>query len=182
MLKLLYFEKCSGKIASFVLVIVVPCMSSVYCLWAPLRSFTRVICPFDFSTPSFVIYPFCRCFQSLTHIWQMKLFCDAQDLILSLEIISCSVHSPHASQRTRDTLLFSCTNAVRYENSTWICSEVHWSRLTDLTLDMWTPKFLWMPAHRMQIKTPRFQEAHLGPDNTRDTACVSNLKRVGGNA
>lgn len=29
---------------------------------------------------------------------------------------------------------------------------------------MCTPRFLWMPAHRMQIKTPRFQDAHLGPD------------------
>lgn len=46
---------------------------------------------------------------------------------------------------------------------TWICSGVHWSRLTDLTLDMCTPRFLWMPAHLMQIKTPRFHEAHLGP-------------------
>lgn len=62
-----------------------------------------------------------------------------------------------------------------YENSTWICSEVHWSRLTDLTLDMCTPRFLWMPAHLMQINTPRFQEAHLGPDNARKTDCDLNM-------
>lgn len=46
---------------------------------------------------------------------------------------------------------------------TCICSGVHWSKLTDLTLDIWTPRFRCIPAHLMQIKTPVFQEAHLGP-------------------
>lgn len=59
---------------------------------------------------------------------------------------------------------------------TWICSEVHWSRLTDFTLDMCTPRFLWIPAHRMQINTPRFQEAHLGPDKARTTDCYLNIE------
>ena len=28
---------------------------------------------------------------------------------------------------------------------------------------MWTPRFLWIPAHRIQMNTPRCQEAHRGP-------------------
>lgn len=52
---------------------------------------------------------------------------------------------------------------LRAWDSTWICSGVHWSRLTDLTRDMCTPRFRWIPAHLMQINTPRFQEAHRGP-------------------
>lgn len=28
---------------------------------------------------------------------------------------------------------------------------------------MCTPRFLWIPAHRMQMNTPMFQEAHRGP-------------------
>lgn len=46
---------------------------------------------------------------------------------------------------------------------TCICSCVHWSRLTDFTLDIWTPRFLWIPAHRIQMNTPIFQDAHRGP-------------------
>lgn len=47
---------------------------------------------------------------------------------------------------------------------TWICSGVHWSRLTDLTLEMWTPRLRWIPAQRIHMNTPRFQEAHRGPE------------------
>ena len=46
---------------------------------------------------------------------------------------------------------------------TCICSCVHWSRLTDFTLDIWTPRFLWIPAQRIQMNTPIFQDAHRGP-------------------
>lgn len=46
---------------------------------------------------------------------------------------------------------------------TWICSGVHWSRLTDLTLEMWTPRLRWIPAQRMHMNTPRFHDAHRGP-------------------
>ena len=46
---------------------------------------------------------------------------------------------------------------------TAICSAVHESRLTDLTRDTWTPRLRCMPAHRIQRKTPRFHDAHLGP-------------------
>lgn len=42
------------------------------------------------------------------------------------------------------------------------CSSVHESRSTDLTLLMWVPMPLWIPEHRMQTKTPRFQLAHRG--------------------
>lgn len=37
------------------------------------------------------------------------------------------------------------------------------SRFTDRTRDMCTPRFLWMPAHRIHRKMPRFHDAHLGP-------------------
>lgn len=43
-----------------------------------------------------------------------------------------------------------------------ICWSVHESRSTDFTREMWTPKLRWMPEQRMQTKTPRFHEAHLG--------------------
>lgn len=46
---------------------------------------------------------------------------------------------------------------------TAICSAVHWSKLTDLTLEMCTPRFRWIPAHRIQMNTPRFHEVHRGP-------------------
>lgn len=46
---------------------------------------------------------------------------------------------------------------------TWICSGVHWSRLTDFTLEMWTPRLRWMPAQRIHMNTPRFHDAHRGP-------------------
>jgi len=29
---------------------------------------------------------------------------------------------------------------------------------------MWTPRFLWIPEHLMQMKIPRLTLAHLGPD------------------
>lgn len=44
----------------------------------------------------------------------------------------------------------------------WTCSGSHVSKLTDLTREMWTPRFLWIPAQRMQRNTPRFQAAHRG--------------------
>lgn len=62
--------------------------------------------------------------------------------------------------------------------ATWIWSEVHWSRLTDFTLDMCTPRFLWIPAHRMQINTPRFQDAHLGPDKARKTKETNQRNQI----
>ena len=49
------------------------------------------------------------------------------------------------------------------EYLTSICSGVQLSRFTDLTRDMWTPKFLCIPAQRIHINMPMFQEAHLGP-------------------
>lgn len=70
----------------------------------------------------------------------------------------------------KETRAVNLCNSTK-TNSTWICSEVHWSRLTDFTLDMCTPRFLWMPAHRMQINTPRFQDAHLGPEKGRTVDC-----------
>lgn len=51
----------------------------------------------------------------------------------------------------------------KWKISTAICSGVHWSRLTDLTLEMWTPRLRWMPAHRMQMKMPKFHDVHRGP-------------------
>jgi hypothetical protein len=42
------------------------------------------------------------------------------------------------------------------------CSSVHESKSTDLTRLMWVPMPRWMPEQRMQMKTPRFQLAHLG--------------------
>lgn len=45
------------------------------------------------------------------------------------------------------------------------CSSVQASRSTDLTLLMCVPKPLWIPEHRMQTKTPRFQLAHLGSES-----------------
>lgn len=45
-----------------------------------------------------------------------------------------------------------------------ICSGVHASKFTDLTFEMWTPRFRWIPAHRMHRKTPKFHEAHRGPE------------------
>lgn len=60
------------------------------------------------------------------------------------------------------------------EDGTWICSGVHWSRLTDLTRDMCTPRFRWIPAHLIQINTPRFQEAHRGPVQ-REEECLIPL-------
>jgi hypothetical protein len=43
-----------------------------------------------------------------------------------------------------------------------ICSSVHESRSTLFTLLMCTPRDRWMPEHRMQTKTPKFQDAHRG--------------------
>ena len=50
-----------------------------------------------------------------------------------------------------------------YYYLTSICSSVQLSKLTDLTRDIWTPKLRWIPAHLIQINTPKFHEAHLGP-------------------
>lgn len=47
-----------------------------------------------------------------------------------------------------------------------ICSSVHESRSTDLTLLICVPMPRWMPEHRIQTKTPRFQEAHRGSKET----------------
>lgn len=62
---------------------------------------------------------------------------------------------------------------------TWICSGVHWSRLTDLTLEMWTPRLRWIPAQRMHMNTPRFQDAHRGPE-TGETLAWKMRNRVMG--
>ena len=45
---------------------------------------------------------------------------------------------------------------------TSICSVVQVSRFTDLTFEIWTPRPLWIPEHRMHIKIPKFQLAHRG--------------------
>ena len=47
---------------------------------------------------------------------------------------------------------------------TEICSGVQESRLTDFTRDMCTPRLRWMPAQRIQRKTPRFHDAQRGPE------------------
>lgn len=77
---------------------------------------------------------------------------------------SLDLSAPRATARQVSSVMHT-EKVQKQEISTWICSVVHWSRLTDFTLDMCTPRFLWMPAHRMQINTPRFQDAHLGPVN-----------------
>lgn len=69
---------------------------------------------------------------------------------------------------------------------TWICSGVHWSRLTDLTLEMCTPRLRWIPAQRIHMNTPRFQEAHRGPETVENVCdfralrnhCTTDLQRV----
>lgn len=59
---------------------------------------------------------------------------------------------------------------------TWICSGVHWSRLTDLTLEMWTPRFRWIPAQRIHMNTPRFQEAQRGPETAETGKALAPLE------
>lgn len=49
-----------------------------------------------------------------------------------------------------------------YINTT-TCSGVQVSKLTDLTLLMWTPRFLCIPAHLIHKNIPKFQLAHRGP-------------------
>lgn len=48
--------------------------------------------------------------------------------------------------------------------------------MTDFTFDRCTPKFLWIPAHRIHKKIPRFQEAHLGPDEKFITYYICRMK------
>lgn len=68
--------------------------------------------------------------------------------------------------------VFYCVEGVVFLSHsvvyTWICSGVHWSRLTDLTLEMCTPRLRWMPAQRIHMNTPRFHEAHRGPEKEKD--------------
>ena len=45
------------------------------------------------------------------------------------------------------------------------CSAVQASRLTDFTFETWTPRLRWIPAHRMHRNTPRFHDAHRGPEH-----------------
>lgn len=52
--------------------------------------------------------------------------------------------------------------ALPHDRTDWSCSSVQESRSTDLTRLMWVPMPRWMPEQRMQMKTPRFQEAHRG--------------------
>ena len=52
------------------------------------------------------------------------------------------------------------------------------SRLTLLTLLMWTPRFLWMPAQRMQRKMPRFQLAQRGPLLSQSTQYLRGTSQV----
>ena len=44
----------------------------------------------------------------------------------------------------------------------WVCSSVQASRSADFTLDICVPIPLWIPEHRMQMKTPSDHDAHLG--------------------
>lgn len=39
----------------------------------------------------------------------------------------------------------------------------HSSKLVDRTKEICTPKLRWIPEHRIQIKVPKFAEAHRGP-------------------
>lgn len=50
------------------------------------------------------------------------------------------------------------------------CSSVHASRSTDLTRLICVPIPLWMPEQRMQMKMPRFHEAHRG--SSKDTVSI----------
>ena len=63
-------------------------------------------------------------------------------------------------------LLLNIDLARNWLTATW-CG-VHESRLTDLTLEMWTPKFRWIPAHLMHKNIPKFHEAHRGPEKQRN--------------
>lgn len=73
-------------------------------------------------------------------------------------------HKINTRDQCIDNMLPHC-NAIlpTVRLNTSICSGVHESRLTDFTLDICTPKFLWMPAQRIHMKTPRFQLAQRGP-------------------
>lgn len=62
---------------------------------------------------------------------------------------------------------------------TVICSGVQESKLTDLTFEMWTPKFLCIPAQRIHKNTPRFHEAHLGPKRGDKPLLYRKYQRVG---
>lgn len=103
---------------------------------------------------------------SVEKLWYtFKLFC-----IFCIHVVPVSKSvqrdlDPESLDLSAPSSAMHTGKVEKQEISTWICSVVHWSRLTDFTLDMCTPRFLWMPAHRMQINTPRFQDAHLGPVN-----------------
>jgi len=46
------------------------------------------------------------------------------------------------------------------------------SRLSDLTLEMWEPRFLWIPEHSMQTSIPRLMEAQSGFSLPQSAQCV----------
>jgi hypothetical protein len=55
----------------------------------------------------------------------------------------------------------------------WSCSSVQVSRSTDLTLLICVPIPRWIPEHRMQMKTPKFQLAHRGSAATVSKGAIS---------
>lgn len=52
--------------------------------------------------------------------------------------------------------------ALPHFSTLWSCSSVQASKSTDLTRLMCVPIPRWMPEHRMQMKIPKFHEAHRG--------------------
>lgn len=88
-------------------------------------------------------------------------FCHTQE-ILSTSILTLNLHGVSDDNNRRNRKKKICKLTMHHQ-LTATCCGVHVSRLTLLTLDIWTPRLRWMPAQRMHRKIPKFHDAHLGP-------------------
>lgn len=79
---------------------------------------------------------------------------------LAIRQILAHVHTSISMQQETNTDLLA--REFPHFKTLCNCSSVHASRSTDLTRLIWVPIPLWMPEQRMQMKIPRFHEAHRG--------------------
>ena len=91
---------------------------------------------------------------SITHLFDSYL------VLMKFSILASDGTCPGASFASQYLFAF----VFPHFNTLCSCSSVHASRSTDFTLLICVPIPRCIPEHRMQMKMPKFQLAHLGSD------------------
>ncbi len=142
-----------------------------YVWWYPL-----------FCNPSFLlVFWTYKLFQSGIGLWTTKAVWQIRLIHGSSFAVTHGLYWLECQEQIRLATKTLVLPKKRHYLLTAICSAVHWSRLTDFTLLMWTPRFRCIPAQRIQKNTPKFHDAQRGPIHTKKLTLYVYFRKIKSN-